>query len=249
MSKRSRGRLLKWKYLFFLLIAFWFAGLVIFFANPKGTQLWLTELVNGPVKPIKLLPTPEICKVDVTHAWQMNDQVKSYWQDSYIHGLKRIPSRKWDVFSAVNKGELVPIKSNKYFYVDTMHYSYPFAKHEVKDFVSELGKRFQSKLKQTDLYGTRLVLTSLLRTKSSVSRLMKRNKNAIKHSSHLHGTTFDISYNTFLHSRTLSDGEVAHLKETLALTLFEMREEKKCYVLCEYFQTCFHVVCRTNKTV
>lgn len=249
MSRRSKVKLLKWKHLFFLLVACWFGGLVVFFSNPKGTQIWLTEFIYGQVKPIKVFHAPQICKLDITHAWQMNDQVKSYWKDSYSNGLKRIPRRKWDVLSALNKGELVPIKSNKYFFVDTMFYSYPFAKIQVKDFVSELGLRFQSKLKQTDLYGTRLVLTSLLRTKSSVSRLMKRNKNAIKHSSHLHGTTFDISYNTFLHSRPLSEGEIAHLKETLALTLFEMREEKKCYVLCEYFQTCFHVVCRTNKNV
>lgn len=238
----------RWRYLFYSLISVWFCSLVVFFVNPKGTQQWLTKTVEGDVHSLSLLEArPNICEMHITHGWRMNDHVRDYWLESHNDGLSREPVRKYDVMRFVEKGDLVPITTNKNYYVDTMYYSFPYAQQHVSNFIDELCIRFQERLKQTDLYGTQLVVTSLLRTKSSVARLVKRNKNAIKHSSHLHGTTFDISYQTFLFERPLSEGEVAHLKETLAATLFDMREEGKCFVTYEYFQTCFHVVCRKTK--
>lgn len=201
-------------------------------------------MVHGEVKSISMMESLPVCQIELTHAWMMNDNVNQYWQESFKSGLGKDPSRKSDIVRAYLKGDLVEIKSNDRFFVDTMYYSYPFAKQHVQTFIDELGNRFQEKLKQTDLYGTKLVLTSFLRTKSSVRRLMRKNRNALKCSSHLHGTTFDISYQTFMHNRSLSEGEIAHLKEMLAQTLFEMRNEDMCYVKYEYFQTCFHVVCR-----
>ena len=244
MQKSLKYRFFRWKYVFLTLIGVWFSSLVIFFANPKGTQQWLTKIAHGEVKSLALIKSPAACRVELTHAWMMNDNVKQYWQESFEAGLGKDPFRKSDVIRSYLKGDLVEIKANDLFFVDTMYYSYPFAKPYVKDFIDELGIRFQNKLKQTDLYGTKLVLTSFLRTKSSISRLMRKNRNALKCSSHLHGTTFDISYHTFMHDRPLSEGEIAHLKEMLAQSLFEMRNENKCYVKYEYFQTCFHVVCR-----
>lgn len=249
MQKGLKYRFFRWKYLFLTIIGVWFSSLVLFFANPKGTQQWLTKMVHGEVKSISMIESLPVCQIELTHSWMMNDNVKQYWQESFEAGLGKDPYRTSDIVRAYKKGDLVMIESNDRFFVDTMYYSYPFAKQYVKDFIDELGDRFQSKLKQTDLFGTRLVLTSFLRTKSSIHRLMRKNRNALKCSSHLHGTTFDISYHTFMHNRPLSEGEIAHLKEMLAQALFEMRSEKMCYVKYEYFQTCFHVVCRKESNV
>ena len=61
---------------------------------------------------------------------------------------------------------------------------------------------------------------------------------------HLHGTTFDLSYATYDFKRPVTPEEADYLKEILAVTLFELRREKKCWVTYEIFQTCFHIVAR-----
>jgi len=241
-------KIFKWRILFYSLISAWFCSLVIFFTNPKQTQQWITKTFEGEVKSLKESNRPvRFCEIEFTHAWRMNDNVLGHWKESKNNGIATIPSRKSDIIRQFNNGKLVEFTSNEKYFIDTMYYSYPFAKPFVKEFIDEMWNRFQYKLLQTDLYGTKLVLTSFTRTKSSIDRLRKKNRNAIKCSTHLHGTTFDISYKTFMFNRSLSEGEVAHLKETLATVLFEMRQEKKCFVKYEYFQTCFHVVCRNDK--
>ncbi len=241
-------KIFKWRTLFYSLISAWFCSLVIFFVNPKQTQQWLTKTFEGEVNSLKETSTPvRFCEIQFTHAWRMNDNVLGHWKESKTNGLTNIPLRKSDIVRQFKKGNLVKFTSNEKYFIDTMYYSYAFARPFVKDFVDEMWNRFQYKLLQTDLYGTKLVLTSFTRTKSSVDRLRRKNRNAIKCSTHLHGTTFDISYHTFMFHRPLTEGEISHLKETLATVLFEMREEKKCFVKYEYFQTCFHVVCRDAK--
>jgi hypothetical protein len=81
-----------------------------------------------------------------------------------------------------------------------------------------------------------------LRTVSSITRLRKKNGNAIKFSSHLHGTSFDISYDEFHNPKRLSAAEFDYLKEILAQSIFELRNEGKCWATHEKWQTCFHVV-------
>lgn len=246
--RKFTKRFFKWRYFFYSVLSAWFCSLVIFFSNPKQTQQWLTATFEGEVTNLNEGNyTPEFCQVHLTHGWMMNDNVLGHWKESKMNGLEREPFRKSDIIRHVNKGNLVEFTSNEKYFIDTMYYSYPFARPFVKTFIDEMWTRFQQKLVQTDLYGTKLVLTSFTRTKSSVERLRRKNRNAIKCSTHLHGTTFDISYRTFMFHRPLSEGEICHLKETLASVLFEMRQEKKCFVKYEYFQTCFHVVCRNTE--
>lgn len=242
-------RFLKWRYLFYSVMSMWFCSLVIFFIAPQKTQRWITDTFEGEVKELaNVQPKASVCRFHITHGWLMNDNVLAHWKESKQNGLIREPQRKSDILRHFRNGNLVELTSNEKYFIDTMYYSYPYARPFVKSFIDELWSRFQYKLKNTDLYGTQLVLTSFTRTRSSVQRLLRKNKNAIKGSTHLHGTTFDISYHTFLFHRELSDGEISHLKETLATVLFEMRQEKKCFVKYEYFQTCFHVVCRNTNS-
>jgi hypothetical protein len=84
----------------------------------------------------------------------------------------------------------------------------------------------------------------MLRTTNSIKRLRKWNRNAIKNSAHLHGTTFDISYRTFVSGKALSYAEVLYLEDVLGKVIFDLRREQKCFATYETWQTCFHVVCR-----
>lgn len=233
---------MKWSFISFLIA--WFSALVLFFVQPNKASKYLEsffgikETQNFFVKKSNLEP----CDESITHAWQMNDDVASYWKHSRETGLPNDLTYIDDIRTAYHNGEIELIEANEHYAIDTMWYSFAFAKTHVKDFIDTLAIRFQAHLKQTDLEGARFLITSLLRTKSSVARLRKHNRNAIKNSSHLHGTTFDVSYATFMGARTYSEGEIQHLKEALAMALFDLRNEGKCWVKYELFQTCFHVV-------
>jgi hypothetical protein len=138
----------------------------------------------------------------------------------------------------------VKVEANEYFVLDTMYYSYPFLTPDARNFIDELGFRFHRKLENTHLQCAKFTLTSILRTTKSIKRLKKRNRNAITRSSHLHGTSFDISYKQFFGDRIYTPMELSYLHDILAETLYEMRESGKCWVTYEVWQTCFHVVVR-----
>lgn len=229
------------------LMACWASGLVLFFSDPAWSRAQLDKAYNWLTdrrfeQPEKVVP----CVETETHAWQMNDTVEQYWTHSAEHGIDPLKFIR-DIDPAVAEGKLVPILPNELYILDTMKYSFPFAVPETKAFIDTIATRFRAKLVNTDLYGVRLLVTSVLRTKSSVARLVRHNRNAIRNSAHLHGTTFDLSYATYDFKRPVTAAEAEYLKEVLALTLFELRAEKKCWVTYELFQTCFHVVSRSER--
>jgi hypothetical protein len=144
----------------------------------------------------------------------------------------------------VKTGKLIFIKNTKHYLIDSLKYSYPFLIPKAQNLLNLIGEKFQSKINNTNLKNTRFVVTSLLRTKSSTTRLRRKNKNAIRYSAHLHGTTFDITYEDFENQKNITPIEKESLKEILANILFELRKQKKCWVTYEYFQNCFHIVSR-----
>ncbi len=186
----------------------------------------------------------QTCFQDTIYAVQMNDRVMLYLEESYLKGTQQFLKKKKDIYKLVLQGDLILIEENEYYMLDTMWYSYPYLIPSAKDFLDELGKRFQRKLENTGLECTQFTLTSMLRTTSSVARLRKCNRNSIRNSAHLHGTTFDVSYRSFKNPRTLTFAENLYLGDVLAKTLWELREEKKCWTTYETWQTCFHVVVR-----
>lgn len=183
------------------------------------------------------------CREFVTHAWKLNDSVRHYLEQSYLNGIGVVKFYR-DIQPKLDSGKLVLIENNQFYITDTMRYSYPFLTPKGSSLLEKLGEKFKAKLKNTDLKETRFVVTSMFRTVSSVSRLRRHNRNAIRHSAHLHGTTFDVSYDEFDHPRPLSPDEKAYLKEMLAQSIYELREEKRCWATYELWQTCFHVVSR-----
>lgn len=179
-------------------------------------------------------------------SWQLNDSVHHYLENSYANGIQKTLTHPNEIDAFVAAGSLILIKNNSLYVIDTLKYSYPFLITEAKELLSEISTAFQQKLVNTNLKGTRLVVTSVLRTSTTIKRLRRRNRNAIRHSAHLHGTTFDLSYTSFIHAKKLSTAENESLRDLLAMTLFELRSKKKCWVTYERYQTCFHIVNRIN---
>jgi hypothetical protein len=188
--------------------------------------------------------TTDSCFHEKNYAIELNDRVANYLKESFKKGTGKLLSSKNQINRFVNNGKLIKITDNEYYTIGKMRYSYPYLTHNAQIFLNELGERFHLALENTSLQCSRFKITSLLRTTSSVERMMKSNKNSIKNSSHLHGTTFDISYANFVHAENLKCSEISYLAGVLARTLWDLRKEKKCYVTYEVWQKCFHVVVR-----
>ncbi len=191
----------------------------------------------------KIIPKPSCFH---THSYfnKLNDSVHHYLEESYLKGIKSTIKRSFEIPNFVKTGALVPLKDNEFYLVDTLDYSYAFLTPRASMLLYDIGKRFQRRIKNTNLKGAKLIVTSALRTLNKIKLLRKVNKNAVKYSAHLHGTTFDITYSDFSHKRKLSFAEVKGLSEILSKTLFELRLRDKCWVTYEQFQACFHIVSR-----
>jgi hypothetical protein len=184
------------------------------------------------------------CLEHQLYSYTLNDSVHHYLEQSYLSGVQPILKYAIEIAPNVKTGKLKPIKDSKYFVIDSLKYSYAFLTPKASELLHCIGKLFQQKIQNTNLKNTKLIITSLLRTRSSSTRLRKRNRNAIRYSAHLHGTTFDITYEMFHNSIKISSTENEVLKEVLANSLFELRSKKKCWVTHELYQSCFHIVSR-----
>ncbi len=184
------------------------------------------------------------CIPDIHYERELRNQLWEYVEHSKQHGIPLIPKNKRDLEKLVRQGVLKELQQNDYYVLDTMYYSYPYLVQEAHELLIEIGERFQRKLENTGLECTRFTVTSVLRTEESIRRLQRRNRNSVRNSPHLHGTTFDLSYKTFFAKKQLSEGEVHYLGQMLMSTLWELRKEKKCWVTYEVWQTCLHVVSR-----
>jgi hypothetical protein len=226
------------KIIFLFIISIEIIALIFFFAQPR----FLTKNIQkAKVSTTSILP--DSCQEYVTHAHKLNDSVHQYLEHSYLHGIGILKYSR-EIKSKLDSGKLVLIENNKYYLLETMFYSYPFLTVKSANLLNEIGEKFHQKLKNTHLKKSKFIVTSLLRTVSSITRLRKINGNAIKYSSHLHGTSFDISYDEFHNPKRLSAAEFDYLKEILAQSIFELRSEGKCWATHEKWQTCFHVVSR-----
>ena len=226
------------KIIFLVIISFEIVALVVFFVQPNFST---KNIQKAKESPFSILP--DSCEEYVTHANQLNDSVKSYLAHSYTNGIGILKYYR-EIEPKLDSGKLVLIETNKYYLLENMFYSYPFLTVKGAKLLDEIGEKFHQKLKNTHLKKSKFIVTSLLRTISSVTRLRKINGNAIKYSSHLHGTSFDISYDEFHNPKRLSAAEFEYLKEILAQSIFELRSEGKCWATHEKWQTCFHVVSR-----
>lgn len=184
------------------------------------------------------------CLYDRCYAAELNDRLWHYLEDSKYKGIPKILTKTKEIIPLIESGVLVQIEANEYYVLDTMYYSYPFLTPKAKQLLEEIGKNFQNKLRNTGLECTRFTITSMLRTTQSINRLRRWNRNSVKNSAHLHGTTFDISYRTFFGDQQISYAESLYLGDVLAKTIWELRLQNKCWATYETWQTCYHVVAK-----
>lgn len=180
-----------------------------------------------------------------SYADVFNDSNYVHWADAEKIGIKPIETTRdhWQL-----RRPLVKITSCADFYVEPLNYSKPYLVPEAADMIHEVGRRFNSYLRERGGGDYRIKVTSVTRTADNVRRLRRRNSNAVDSSVHKLGTTVDISWARFVRdSQTCIDRGSDDLKALLAEVLLEMRSEGKIWVKYEQKQPCFHITARPKK--
>lgn len=130
------------------------------------------------------------------------------------------------------------------FFLDSLTHSMPYLVPEASDLLHDIGKAFTDTILARGGRKCQVIVTSVLRTDNTISRLRRRNVNATSTSCHMYGTTFDISWIRFNHCEPDYIMYTEDLKNILAEVLFELREQGRCYVKYERKQSCFHITAR-----
>lgn len=159
-----------------------------------------------------------------------------------------VAARQWGIKPVVSEedleaqmGRLEEIGSCRLYEVDELTHSLPYLVPRASELLETIARNFKDSLDKKGLPDRRLIVTSVLRTNASVKKLRKRNINASANSAHIYGTTFDVAYARYKGSR---GDERDKLKTVFAEVLQDLRKMKKCYVLYEFKQGCFHITVR-----
>ena len=160
-----------------------------------------------------------------------------------------IMAEKWGIDPIKNdddfdrqKDKLEEINSCSDYEIEKLTHSIPYLVPKAEELLETIGENFRDSLDSKGLEDRKIIVTSVLRTKGTVKNLQKRNSNASSNSTHLYGTTFDIAYTRF-HDQE-KDDNLDQYKSVLAEVLNDLRNAKKCYVLYEIRQACFHITIR-----
>lgn len=175
----------------------------------------------------------------------LRDPNKMHIRTGMEMGMKK-PFRKNADFLAVRDSILENnilkyVEDGVYYKKKEMRYSYPYLIPEAIALLEEISNRFHEKLMKKNMNSYSLQVTSCLRTMESQSQLRKSNLNATKDTtSHCFGASFDISYWEFIENETGELRRYRNLQKILTQTMREIRNEKKCLVIKETGQFCFH---------
>jgi uncharacterized protein YcbK (DUF882 family) len=170
-----------------------------------------------------------------------------YAESNGIKGFKSDKEFNESIKKLVSDGDLVKIENSDYYVVDKLTHSHPYLTPKAADLLDEIGKRFQDKLEENDMKKRYFQITSLLRTGESQRRLSRSNTNASSNSSHLYGTTFDITYARVFRKPKLMDKyevEDGPAIKLLSEAIGELRKENRCVVVTERNERCFHITVR-----
>ena len=138
------------------------------------------------------------------------------------------------------KRKLKHIEENKYYAVDPLTHSVPYLTPDAAKLLKDIGKKFQKSLKKHKMGEYKIIVTSVLRTKDDVRKLMKVNSNAVANSAHCHATTFDLSYRRFKYVGG-KQATQPQMKYLLGEVLDKLRKDNRCFVRYETKQTCLHI--------
>lgn len=146
------------------------------------------------------------------------------------------------------KVHLRALHTCRHYRIAHLTHSHPYLIPEAAQLLEDIGRNFHQQLRSGGYHPHRIVVTSLLRTKSDVARLQKVNINSVGNSAHLYGTTFDISYANFApwlgRGRVPSKNELAR---ALGETLQELRSQGRCLIKYEHSTNCYHITVCGNK--
>ncbi|KAF0239520.1 MAG: hypothetical protein FD181_108 [Prolixibacteraceae bacterium] len=191
------------------------------------------------------LPEPKmIGMVRVDKYSDLNELHLKLAKANGIKGFKSDKEFKENVGKHLSRGELVEIENNNYYVVDKLTHSHPYLTPKAAKLLDDIGKRFQQKLAEQNLKNRYYQITSLLRTGESQRRLSRSNVNASSNTSHLYGTTFDITYaRVFSKPKLDKDFEIADgpAIKLLSEVIGELRKEGRCLVVTERRERCFHI--------
>lgn len=144
-----------------------------------------------------------------------------------------------------SKDRLVYVGSNPFYYIDRLNNSVPYLVPRAAVLLQDIGRAYYDSLAIKGIPLHKIIVTSVLRTKSDVERLRGHNGNATQNSCHLYGTTFDVCYNRYKTVQTASHPRRAVQNDTLKWVLSEvlrdMREKNRCCIKYEVNQGCFHI--------
>jgi len=175
---------------------------------------------------------------------KLNDRLVDYASAAKQRGI--VPCRTdEDIRKRVDAGKLVKVTGGKNYVVDRLTHSSPYLTRDTRKLLDEIARRFRQKTRDKNLYGTKLIVTSMTRKTESIKRLRRNNSNASVNSPHQYGNAFDITYKRFI-VRKLSMTNCDHrfMKEALAEIILQMKKEGKCWATYKRSQNCFHVVSR-----
>lgn len=174
----------------------------------------------------------------------LNEIHLKYARSNGVKGFKTDKEFRENINYYVSDGDLVKIENNNYYVVDKLTHSHPYLTPEASELLEEIGVRFHRKLAEQKIRKRYYQVTSLLRTGESQRRLGQSNVNASSNSSHLYGTTFDITYaRVFSKPKLDKDYEIADgpAIKLLSETIGELRKEGRCLVVTERRERCFHI--------
>lgn len=172
-----------------------------------------------------------------------------FFNDSnYLHiesasriGIEPIQTIR-DAWNGAEK--LVAVRTCQEYYLDNLTHSLPYLVPEAHDLLRDIGAAFNDSLAARGGGSYRIKVTSVLRTRSLVKSLRRRNRNAVDTSAHLYATTFDISYAKFICDSVTVPRTQEDLKNLLAEVVEAQRSLGRCYVKYERKQACFHITAR-----
>ena len=159
-------------------------------------------------------------------------------------GLSRPPKDRDDAASM--RKQLVEIKTNDNYIVDSLTHSVPFLIPAAKHELDSIGEEWADILRRNNLPHYRFYVTSVLRTQEDIRYLQRSgNINSVTQSCHCYGTTFDLAYMSYDKvTRTRDHMHEDNLKLVLGQVLLNHQRAGKIFVKYEAKQSCFHITIR-----
>jgi hypothetical protein len=238
---RKKNRKFKKNFIFILItigilvvISIFFTHKFIQFKKTKENINYISEcdhvrFANEPIVPSNKLKDPN--ELQLIHA-QKNGLKKPFCTDKEF--MESLDSLKRNAI-------LVEVTDNRFYQLKSLTHSQPYLIPEAVDMLNEIGYRFQERLKEKKYNNYRFRITSLLRTEEAQKNLHHHNGNAILRSTHVYGTTVDISYKNFYNTDKDTIESSYEALQTLTKVLLEMRRECKLLAVREHKQSCFHI--------